>query len=147
MRHRKLKTTLILSFIAVLVSGIALHVASEDSHAPGHQVWAAWAWTHSIAATTLTAASIMHIRQKKKWFRTLKIKAPTLKAKWRKADTLITAGLMSVLLITGLIMLAGVNGGGSKIGLWHYVIGYVWAAFALPHMKLINPSKNKTHGK
>lgn len=142
MNHKKLRKFLITAFIAVIVSGFGLHIVSDSPEIYSHPVWAWWAWLHSLSALALTIAAISHILRMKMWFKSLAIKSKAMKLRFRKVDTLMTGLLMLVLFITGVIMVVGIDGGGSGIGMWHYVVGCIWIAVAVPHLRLFKRNKN-----
>ena len=147
MDDRNLKRRMKILFPAVLATGFGLHVASDGAAAAGHHAWAWWAWGHSLAALALALTVATHILRRRVWFRSLKVKAKSSAVRFRRADTLITGTLMAALLVTGIVMVAGVAGGGSRIGLWHYAIGYVWVVSAMPHVYTIKRKKPRNNGR
>ncbi len=106
---------LVFVFVASAFSGIGLHWAG---HGNNHELWHNWAVFHVSSSFLFLVAAIFHITTHKGWYKGLITKGIDRKRR-------ITAILSVVFLlasITGIILL-GVNGANSNIGLWHYKIG------------------------
>ncbi len=122
----RIDLVLIPTFLLLIISGISIHVTDEFSH---HSVWHNWAVTHVIAGTLFLILGIFHIKGHWPWFRSL---AKSLKKK-SKPNMILTL-LFLFETVTGIILLAFTEGGGSHIGLWHWWVGLLMSAFGIGHL-------------
>lgn len=116
---------MLISFIPAVCSGIGLHVAG---HGPDSEVWHGWAVFHAAASLLFLVAAIAHIRTHWGWYRGVARAGIGRKSR-------VTAGLsvvFAVVVVTGIILL-GVEGPGSSVGLWHYRLGLAAGALSLGH--------------
>ena len=123
-------------FVLSAFSGIQLHVAG---HGTSHEVWHNWAVFHIIASILFLMAVILHVQTHWGWYKSLVKSGPGKKS---KAAVVVTLFFV-VLAVSGLILL-GVDGANSKIGLWHYRIGLVASVLFLEHIIRRLPMLRKT---
>ncbi len=122
----KIDLALIPTFLLLIISGIGLHVTDEFTN---YVVWHNWAVTHVIAGTLFLVLGIFHIKGHWPWFRSL---AKSIKKK-SKPNMILTL-LFLFETVTGIILLAFIEGGGSHIGRWHWVVGLVMIVFGIGHL-------------
>ena len=128
--------TLIPVFVLSAFSGIQLHVAG---HGASHEVWHNWAVFHIITSILFLIAVILHVQTHWGWYKSLVRGGLGKKSKAVLAVTLFFV----VLAATGLVLL-GVEGANSGIGLWHYRIGLVASVLFLEHIIRRLPMLRKT---
>lgn len=128
--------TLIPVFVLCAFSGIQLHVAG---HGASHEVWHNWAVFHIITSILFLIAVILHVQTHWGWYKSL-VKSGL--GKKSKATVVVTLFFV-VLAVSGLILL-GVEGANSGIGLWHYRIGLVASVLFLEHIIRRLPMLRKT---
>ena len=123
------RTDLCLSilFVASLLTGIKLHYANDFQT---HDVCHTWSVIHSFVNIALLVTAIVHIKQHWGWYKTLfKASSFTLKSK----ITMLVTILFLAVSITGVLLLAFVEGQGSSMGMAHYIIGLIFGAIGLGH--------------
>ncbi len=118
--------TLLPCFLLTAITGIGMHVAG---HGTNHTGWEVWAWAHSLSGVSFAAFAIWHVKMHIGWYKSL-LKAKS--SKNRHITTLLTLTAI-IITITGIIMF-GISGANSGIGLWHYRIGILFSLFALGHV-------------
>lgn len=104
-------------FVLTLVSGIMVHVAEERSMS--HEAWHNRSVFHIIASLLLAVAGAVHIYLHKAWYKNL-FRVPLYKQNHH--ITLLTIALV-VMVLTGIILFASVDGPQNSLGDWHYRIG------------------------
>ncbi len=122
----RIDLTLIPTFLLLVISGIGIHVTDEFSQ---HEAWHNWAVTHVIAGTLFLTLGIVHIKGHWPWFRSL-----TKGLKKKSKPNMILALLFIFETVTGTILLAFTEGGGSHIGKWHWWAGLLMLAFGTGHL-------------
>jgi len=118
--------SLIFVFVLLAFSGIGLHIAG---HGYNHELWHNLAVFHVLTSFLFLVAAIFHITTHWGWY-----KGRIKKLAWQKSK--ITAVLSVVFLlvsVTGIILL-GLNGANSYIGLLHYKIGIVTIVLCIGHI-------------
>lgn len=113
-------------FIVSAISGFGLHIAG---HGNNHEIWHNWAVFHVSGSILFLVAIILHVTTHRGWYKGIFKNGIGRKSK-------ITVALSIVFLlssVTGIILL-GVNGANSSLGLWHYVIGIIMTAIAVWHI-------------
>ena len=123
------RTDLCLSilFVASLLTGIKIHYANDFQT---HDIWHTWSVIHFFVNIALLVTAIVHIKQHWGWYKTL-FKASSLALK-SKITMLVTILFLAVS-ITGVLLLAFVEGQGSSMGMAHYVIGLLFGVIGLGH--------------
>lgn len=118
----------ILFFVFVLstFSGIGLHIAG---HGSSHELWHNWAIGHVWTSSLFFIAAILHTTTHGGWYKGLIKNGMGQKSK-------ITAVLSVIFLlvsVTGIILL-GVSGANSNLGLLHYKIGITTMILSVGHL-------------
>lgn len=117
--------SLIPLFVAISFTGVVLHVAPFTTH----DEWHNWAVAHIVAGALFLIAGIIHIKQHWLWYKAL--------VKGFRNKSHITIALSFLFLfevVTGILLLTVVEGGGSNIGYWHYIIGLAMLIVGLWHI-------------
>lgn len=123
----KLEWLLQLTFVTTAVSGIGLHIAG---HGAGHEVWHNWAAAHILSSLFWLISVAAHIRRRWNWY-----KAVVSQGIGRKSRiTMVLSAVFLIVAVTGIVLIACVDGADSTIGLWHYRIGFLLIAFSLIHI-------------
>ncbi len=122
----RIDLALIPTFLLLFISGIGIHLTDEFSH---YNAWHNWAVTHVIAGTLFLILGIFHIKGHWPWFKSL-----TKSLKKKSKPNMILSLLFLFETVTGVILLAFTEGGGSHIGLWHWWAGLVMIAFGTGHL-------------
>lgn len=128
----KLKTNLRIDFalipifLLLIISGIGIHVTDEFAR---HDVWHNWAVTHVIAGTLFLLLGIFHVKGHWPWFKSL-FKYFKKKSK----PNIILTLLFLFETVSGIILLAFIDGGDTEIGLWHWWAGLIMTGFGIGHI-------------
>ena len=117
---------LIVVFIVSAISGIGLHIAG---HGNSHEVWHNWAVCHALGSVLFLVAIIFHVRTHGGWYKGIIKNGIGRKSK----VTAVFSIVFLLLSVTGIVLL-GVNGANSPLGLWHYKIGIVMTVIAVGHI-------------
>ena len=117
---------LIVVFIVSAISGIGLHIAG---HGNSHEVWHNWAVFHALGSVLFLVAIIFHVRTHGGWYKEIIKNGIGRKSK----VTAVFSIVFLLLSVTGIVLL-GVNGANSPLGLWHYKIGIVMTVIAVGHI-------------
>lgn len=129
-------------FILVVWSGLKLHVAG---HGDSHDLWHQWALFHILAALLSLVFGVLHVKTHWGWYKKLFEKGPdsgvviksnsAVKKERRKSRmTMILSALFLIETVTGITLVAFVEGGNSGIGLWHYTLGIAMSLLFLWHI-------------
>ncbi|MDO4191383.1 MAG: DUF4405 domain-containing protein [Bacteroidales bacterium] len=133
--------SLIPIFLFTAVTGIGLHLSAENS-AP-HGVWHNWAVAHVIGSILMLCFVIIHIKMHWTWFKAILKNGIQGKSKITIAETLIF--VLST--ITGGSLLL-IEGGGSEVGKWHWIIGLALILLSVLHiLKRLTPLKKSLSSK
>ena len=117
---------LIVVCIVSAISGIGLHIAG---HGNSHEVWHNWAVFHALGSVLFLVAIIFHVRTHGGWYKGIIKNGIGRKSK----VTAVFSIVFLLLSVTGIVLL-GVNGANSPLGLWHYKIGIVMTVIAVGHI-------------
>lgn len=117
---------LISVFVLSTFSGIALHIAG---HGDNHDLWHNWAIAHVLTSFLFLIAAIFHISIHWGWYKGMIKNGIGKKSK----ITVVLSVVFLLALVTGIILL-GVNGANSNIGLWHYKIGIATIILSIGHI-------------
>lgn len=121
-----------LAFVASAVTGIGLHIAG---HGTNHEVWHGWAVAHVLSSLLWLTSGAFHIKRHGRWY-----KAVASNGIGRKSRiTLALSVVFMVVAVTGIVLLACVDGANSAIGLWHYWFGIVLMALSFIHIAKRKP--------
>ena len=110
---------LIVVFIVSAISGIGLHIAG---HGNSHEVWHNWAVVHVVAI-------IFHVTTHWGWYKGIIKNGIGRKSK----VTAVLSIIFLLLSVTGIVLL-GVSGANSPLGLWHYKIGIIMIIIAIGYI-------------
>lgn len=116
---------LIVVFIVSAISGFGLHIAG---HGNSHELWHNWAVVHVLGSILFLVAIIFHVTTHWGWYKGIIKNGIGRKSK----VTAVLSIVFLLLSVTGIVLL-GVNGTNSPLGLWHYKIGIAMTAIAIVH--------------
>jgi len=116
---------LIVVFIVSAISGVGLHIAG---HGNSHEVWHNWAVVHVLGSILFLVAIIFHVTTHWGWYNGIIKNGIGRKSK----VTAVLSIIFLLLSVTGIVLL-GINGANSPLGLWHYKIGIAMTAIAIVH--------------
>ena len=116
-----------LSFVASAVSGFGLHIAG---HGISHEMWHNWAAAHVLSSLLWLISGAYHIKRHGRWYKAIASKGIGKKS-WM---TLTLSVVFLIVAVTGVVMIARVDGANSAIGLWHYWLGILLIVFSLIHI-------------
>lgn len=116
-----------LAFVAMAVTGVGLHIAG---HGADHQVWHGWAVAHVIAALLWLISGAQHIIRHRAWYKAVATRGP----RRRSVTTLVLSLVFVAEVITGIVLLACVDGADSGAGLWHYWLGLLLTVLSVVHI-------------
>ena len=117
---------LVFVFVLSAFSGIGLHIAG---HGNNHEVWHNWAVFHALTSFLFFVAAIFHITTHWGWY-----KGIIKKWAWQKSKiTVVLSVVFFLASVTGIILL-GVDGANSYIGLLHYKIGIITIVLCIGHL-------------
>ena len=114
-------------FAATATTGIGLYYAGLYET---HKVWENWSLAHVISAVLWLGFGIYHIYRHWAWYKTLFKKTAAHKSK----VTLLLSIVFLIIVVTGILLLAVVNGPNSLIGKWHFWLGIVLIILSLTHI-------------
>lgn len=117
---------LIVVFIVSAISGFGLHVAG---HGNSHEIWHNWAVFHVVCSVLFLVAIIFHVTTHWGWYKGIIKKGIGRKSK----ITAVLSVIFLMLFVTGIVLL-GVTGANSTLGLWHYKIGIITTVMAVGHI-------------
>lgn len=117
---------LIIVFILSAFSGIELHIAGHGSN---HELWHNWAVFHVLTSFLFFITVIFHITTHWGWYKGFIRNGIGKKSK----ITVVLSVVFLLVSVTGVILL-GVNGANSDIGLWHYKIGIITTVLSVEHI-------------
>lgn len=117
---------LIVTFVASLSSGVGLHVAGHGTD-PG--VWHDWAVAHVVASLPFLVAAFFHVKTHRGWYEGVVRSGLGRKSRVTAALSLVFVSVV----VTGVVLL-GVEGAGSPVGLWHYRAGIVASVLSAGHL-------------
>lgn len=117
---------LIVVFIVSAISGIGLHIAG---HGNSHEVWHNWAVVHVLGSILFLVAIIFHVTTHWGWYKGIIKNGIGRKSK----VTAVLSIIFLLLSVTGIVLL-GVSGANTPLGLWHYKIGVMTTVIAVGHI-------------
>ncbi len=122
----KVDATMLPVIIGLIISGIKIHVTSYDIN---HEAWHNWAVAHVALSLAFTIVVYIHIRQHWAWYKNL-----LRPAKRPRIITILLTIAMLLELITGIALIAFVDGEGSLWGHIHWIGGLILTALAIGHI-------------
>lgn len=127
---------LIVVFIMSAISGFGLHIAGHENN---HEVWHNWAVVHVVGSVLFLITIIFHVTTHWGWYKGIIKKGIGRKSK----VTAVLSVIFLLLSVTGILLL-GVNGANSSLGLWHYKIGIITTVIAVGHIIKRLPALRKS---
>ena len=113
--------------VATAVTGIGFHRAG---HFESHEVWECWALAHVVSSVLWIGLGVYHIYRHWGWYRAFFRRTV---ARRSCTTLLLTVGFL-LIVVTGIVLLAFINGANSPVGMWHYRIGLVLIFLSLSHI-------------
>lgn len=123
---KRTKHLLLLAFVASAVSGIGLHIAG---HGNSHDAWHIWAVAHVLSSLLWLISIVYHIKRHGRWYRAVVSKGIGK----RSRITLALSVVFLLATLTGVVLMACVEGANSAMGLWHYKFGLLLIVLSLLH--------------
>ena len=111
-----------------LFTGVKIHYAG---HFQSHEIWHNWSVVHFFATVALFVTAAIHIKQHWGFYKSL-FKSKDFSRR-SKITMFVTASFVAVAL-SGIYLLAFVEGQGSSAGFAHYILGIVFAVLGLGHL-------------
>lgn len=124
------------AFIASACTGIGLHVAG---HGTDHEAWHLWNAAHIVTSLLWLACAGWHILRHRGWYRAFAAKGIGTSGR----TTLVLSALFPLVAVTGIILLAYVDGPNSGMGSGHYMLGILLLAVVVVHAVRRNSSRRK----
>lgn len=121
----KVDASMIPVFTLLIVTGIGIHLASENGN---RHSWIVWSVLHVVCAVAFLVPASFHVKQHIGWFKTL-MKGNTK----GRGVTIVLTLLMSAEIISGVILLTFVDGDGSFWGRFHWIAGIMLAVIGIGH--------------
>lgn len=118
--------SLVFVFVLSAFSGIGLHIAG---HGINHELWHNWAVFHVLTSFLFFVISIFHITTHWGWYKGIIKNGLGKKSK----ITVVLSVVFFLVSVTGIILL-GVDGANSYIGLLHHKIGIVTIVLCIGHL-------------
>ena len=116
-----------LTFVVSAVTGIGLHIAG---HGTSHEVWHNWAVIHVVASVLWLVSAGFHIGRHRIGTRHSSQKGSAKKSR----ITFTLSVIFPIVAVTGILLLAFVDGANSDVGLWHYKLGILLIGLSLLHV-------------
>lgn len=113
-------------FLLTSYTGIKLHIVG---HGNNHELWHNWAIFHVSSSFLFFITIIFHITTHWGWYKGAKKNGLGKKSR----ITVVLSVVFLLVLVTGIILL-GVDGANSYIGLLHYKIGIVTIVLCIGHL-------------
>lgn len=113
-------------FLLTSYTGIKLHIVG---HSNNHELWHNWAIFHVSSSFLFFITIIFHITTHWGWYKGAKKNGLGKKSR----ITVVLSVVFLLVLVTGIILL-GVDGANSYIGLLHYKIGIVTIVLCIGHL-------------
>lgn len=117
---------LVFVFVLSVFSGIGLHIAGYGNR---HELWHNWAVFHVLSSLLFLITVIFHITTHWGWYKGVIKNGLGKKSK----ITVVLSVVFLLVSVTGIILL-GVNGENSDIGLLHYKIGIFTVILCIGHI-------------
>ena len=130
---------MIASFVPSVWSGIGLHVAG---HGTNPEAWHAWALFHVLSSLLFLVAAICHVATHRGWYGAIVRRGMGRKSR----VTALLSVVFAFVAVTGIVLL-GVDGAGSTVGMWHYRTGLAAGALSVGHLLKRIPALRKSFGR
>ena len=113
-------------FLIVAVSGFGMHISGTRCT---HEVWHNWAVVHTLSSIGFLISGIMHIQSHWAWYKGWLSKGLGNKSR----VTALLSIIFVAISITGILLIAVIDGANSGLGLWHYRLGIAMTFIGLGH--------------
>lgn len=131
----KIDAAMIPVFTVLIITGIAVHISSGKD---ARDLWVIRSVIHVVAAVVFLILVYCHVMHHRGWFRSL-FNGNTK----RRGVTIALTLILIVEIITGIVLLVFVDGGGSPCGHLHWIAGIILAVIGTGHyIKRFNRLKN-----
>ena len=117
---------MIITFVPSICSGIGLHIAG---HGTDHEVWHNWAVLHVFSSLLFLVAAIFHIKTHWSLYR----RSVRSGMGHKSPVTAVLSVVFVFVVVTGVVLL-GIEGAGSSVGVWHYRTGIVVSILSVGHL-------------
>ena len=117
---------MIITFVPSICSGIGLHIAG---HGTDHEVWHNWAVLHVFSSLLFLVAAIFHIKTHWSLYR-----SSVRSGMGHKSPVTAVLSVVFVFVVVTGVVLLGIEGAGSSVGLWHYRTGIVVSILSVGHL-------------
>ena len=114
------------SFSSAL-TGIKLHAAG---HFDTHVVWHNWAVSHVLTSLAFLVLGIIHVKMHWAWYKGWITKGIGNKSR----VTALLSVIFFLIILTGVMLLALIDGANSPTGLWHYRVGLFLVVLSVWHI-------------
>ena len=94
-----------------------------------HEVWHNWAVAHTLSSIGFLISGIMHIQSHWAWYKGWFSKGLGNKSR----VTALLSIIFVAISITGILLIAVIDGANSGLGLWHYRLGIAMTIIGLGH--------------
>lgn len=123
---KRMKHLLPLALVVSAVSGIGLHIAGHETC---HDIWHNWAIAHVLSSLFGLISVVFHVKRHWHWYKSVASNGIGKKSR----ITLALSAVFLIVTVTGIILIACVDGANSAIGLWHYKIGLLLLVLSFIH--------------
>ena len=113
-------------FLIIAVSGFGMHISGTRCT---HEVWHNWAVVHTLSSIGFLISGIMHIQSHWAWYKGWFSKGLGNKSR----VTALLSIIFVAISITGILLIAVIDGANSGLGLWHYRLGIAMTIIGLGH--------------
>ena len=113
--------------IASAWTGIELHLAG---HSAPHAVWEQWATAHTVSGVLMAVLAILHVCQHWAWYKSLLAHGIGKKSRVTLGITLV----FLLIFITGVVLVAVIDGPNSWVGTCHFWMGLALIILSLWHI-------------
>ena len=117
---------MIITFVPSICSGIGLHIAG---HGTDHEVWHNWAVLHVFSSLLFLVAAIFHIKTHWSLYR-----SSVRSGMGHKSPVTAVLSVVFVFVVVTGVVLLGIEGAGSSVGVWHYRTGIVVSILSVGHL-------------
>lgn len=117
---------MIITFVPSICSGIGLHIAG---HGTDHEVRHNWAVLHVFSSLLFLVAAIFHIKTHWSWYR-----SSVRSGMGHKSPVTAVLSVVFVFVVVTGVVLLGIEGAGSSVGVWHYRTGIVVSILSVGHL-------------
>ena len=117
---------MIITFVPSICSGIGLHIAG---HGTDHEVWHNWAVLHVFSSLLFLVAAIFHIKTHWSLYR-----SSVRSGMGHKSPVTAVLSVVFVFVVVTGVVLLGIEGAGSSVGVWHYRTGIVVSILSGGHL-------------